>query len=299
MAPQIVGNPSTYVPSPAWALNRFKYLCATERLWPEMLKALHEDVLPEFRLNIRWRRYRTGTFSDLQRVFKAVGKKYAGWRISTPVEWFLTGGPGTPHRPFRRVPLSPPECKRWSQLVDSGNEQFEPLIQKLKAWAEKFHAGPDWLLDRALLTLYAWVRDDPEELEWQKTLDLHLEGSFRPDFSLASPDYWHPEYRYDPDFNPDVNSDVTETWGSFAVRMTELFQAELKRYKKQVMARYPSGRKAPMTDAEWAVLYQKGLSAMEILKSEESARDVSKTAVQNRINSFAKEIDLPLRPASR
>ena len=48
------------------------------------------------------------------------------------------------------------------------------MIQKLDAWAEKFHAGTDWLLDRVLLTLYAWVRGDPKELKWEKTLELYF-----------------------------------------------------------------------------------------------------------------------------
>ena len=126
-------------------LGRSAFLRAVQKHAPEVLTGLRK-VLP--------------IFSTIpQSVFEQTSRGPAFVRPANQVDWLLFGA--EPEPDFVMLP----DLLYWRNIafLASTDSRVSQLRNALTEWANKVHLTDDWLLDRALQTLYHW-REHPADV---------------------------------------------------------------------------------------------------------------------------------------
>jgi len=175
----------------------------------------------------------------------------------------------------------------WDRLTK--DEERKELYAKLKEWAQEFFIKDEWLLDAALDTLFHGdprttiaSGTGPKQYHWNY-YSRGFHGLFEP--ALERNVWYPPEHGWQ------------EDWDAFRSRMSKQFNRQLSEYRKFVMGRLVGGGdEQHARDATWAVLYNKGVRAIDIAAQTDliGYKD-SEDAVFKAIQRFARGIDLTLR----
>ena len=237
-----------------------EYLWATLKYWPELITSLHAEVLPEYRHLVTIASPAVCA-SELRKKARFGNRGNRGGQYASSI---------------------PQAIARWSTLRNSGNQNFKALIDALTEWGRRFDVRDDWMFEVALGTLRRWDCPTPKMI-WAPVWGLLTELSL-PLFSAKfDQPYWS----------------GWETRQQFEKRMLDQFKSQLRAYSGQTRKLYSQHRVALSADAEWTALFQRGESTERIARDYPSRRKYTGAYVRKQVTSFAKEIGLTLRPATR
>lgn len=150
---------------------------------------------------------------------------------------------------------------------------------RLKEWAESHGIVDRWLLDAAVQTLAEWSRGHDQKRWYYTPNDLDT-----PDFHLTIGGHWVPE----------LVPGWGTSWATFQEHTEQHVWEELQKYRKKVAALWGADKKTLSQQANWTVLFQRGMSPGRIRIWQPGPKH-SLENIQARVHKFAKSIGLTLR----
>lgn len=180
-----------------------------------------------------------------------------------------------------RVPI----IESWNQL--RSDVERKDLLQAVHHWAAQYRITEEWIFETALDTLMRYARWDPSQIkdEEETWLWRYNPRGYHPVFAPKfEPDYWYP-------------NGWPEEWEAFKNRVEKEFSSQLAEYRRLVERKFGIGKDKMARDAEWTVLYHKGVPALEIARGLTGYDDPEQT-VYRAVKRFANSIGLALRKNS-
>jgi len=250
-------------------IGRSLFLHLIAQRVPEVLKALRKlsatySIIPEH------------VFSETLN-----GPRYL--RTRNQGEWLLYGATPEPEL------VCLPDLLYWKNVssLATTHPSVGKLEEELTKWAKAFHLEDEWLLDRALQTLYDWHNNPTAKERWgglpasYKWVLAANERSF-----TFQDDGWGIEF---------------ESWEEFLERIQPALKVHLEEYRQRLvtLAATRGSKPAPRNPKQihllWLALYQcLGRSPGDVLEDTER-RDMDVSSVTHAIERASKAIGLSLR----
>lgn len=257
------------------------FLKAIARQTPEVLTELR-NVLPIY-----------DDISEDLLLETSQGPRLVG--VGNPVEFFF-GAPPSP------VEKRLPNLLLWRNVRHQKHvKEVCKLRAAILAWAVRFKLRNEWLLDRALQSLYQWrcrprptTEIDPHSKRGPRILYVSdwggLPGASPFLISASERKFVYEDEGWGLEF---------ETWEEFDQRLRTTLNARLKSYKRQLLKLaeirgFPKLEYRP-EHFDWLALYHiRGLSPAKLLE-QTNKHDTDESTALKAIQKLAKAIDLRLR----